>query len=55
MNQWTNIKPGYKTKTIVGDGFTVIIHRPELTREAQQRREKEVIRALATMKGGAAV
>lgn len=55
MNQWTNTKPGYKTKTIQGDGFTVIIHRPELTPEVQRHREKEVERALASMKGGAAV
>lgn len=54
-NQWKHIRPGYRTKTVKGDGFTVIIHRPELTPDTYQRREKEVLRALAHMKGGAAV
>ena len=55
MNQWTNTKPGYRTKTVKGEGFTVIIHRPELTSDAYHKREKAVERALAGMKGGAAV
>lgn len=55
MNQWTNTKPGYRTKTITGEGFTVILHRPELQPAEYSKREKEVLRALASMKGGAAV
>ena len=55
MSQWENIKPGYKSKTVQGEGFTVIIHRPELPPEVYSHREKEVERALASMKGGAAV
>ena len=55
MDQWTQTKPGYKTKTITGDGFKVIIHRPELKPEEYIRREREVMRALAGMKGGVAV
>lgn len=52
--QWQNTKPGYRSKTVKGKGFTVIIHRPELTAEVSQRREKEVLRALAHMKGATA-
>ena len=55
MNQWTNTTPGYKTKTIKGEGFTVRIHRPELTQEAYKHRAKEVERVLAHTKGGVAV
>ena len=55
MNQWEQIKPGYRTKTVKGEGFTVIVHRPELTPETYRKREKEVERALAQMKGGVAV
>lgn len=55
MEQWTQTKPGYKTKTVEGEGFKVIIHRPELTPENYSRREKEVLRALASMRGGVAV
>ena len=55
MDQWTQTKPGYKSKTIKGEGFTVIIHRPELKPEEYKRRENEVMRALAGMKGGVAV
>lgn len=55
MSQWITTKTGYKTKTVKGEGFTVIIHRPELTPDAYHKREKEVIRALARMRGGAAV
>lgn len=55
MDQWVETKPGYKTKTIKGEGFTVIIHRPELVPDVRSKREKAVLRALASMKGGAAV
>ena len=55
MDQWNKTKPGYKTKTVERDNFTVIIHRPELTPEQASRREKEVLRALASVKGGRAV
>lgn len=55
MEQWNKTTPGYKTKTVERKGFTVIIHRPELSPEQVSRREKEVMRALAGMKGGVAV
>ena len=53
MNQWEQTKPGYRTKTVKSGGITVIIHRPELPPETYRKREKEVERALANMKGGA--
>lgn len=53
MNQWEKTKTGYQSKTIKGEGFTVIIHRPELPPETYRKREKEVERVLASMKGGA--
>lgn len=55
MNQWEQIKPGYRTKTVKGKGFTVIIHRPELAPDTYRKREKEVERVLAGIRGGAAV
>lgn len=55
MDQWKKTKPGYKTKTVEHGNITVIIHRPELTPEQTSRREKEVLRTLASMKGGRAV
>lgn len=53
MKNWTNTQPGYRTKVITGDGYTVNIHRPELTAETRTRREREVTRVLAGMRGGA--
>lgn len=55
MDQWKKTIPGYKTKTVKHGKFIVIIHRPELTPEQTSRREKEVLRTLASMKGGQAV
>lgn len=55
MSQWKQTQPGYRSKTIRGEGITVIIHRPELAPEIYTQREKTVKRALASMKGGAAV
>lgn len=54
-NQWKQTRTGYRSKTVKGNGFTVIIHRPDLQPEVYQRREKEVLRALSTMRGGVAV
>lgn len=51
---WEQIREGYRTKTVKGEGFTVIIHRPELAPEEYRRREKEVERVLAHTKGGGA-
>ena len=55
MDQWNKTKPGYKTKAVQHGSITVIIHRPELTPEQAARREKEVLRTLASMKGGRVV
>lgn len=55
MSQWKNTTPGYRSKTIQVGSATVIIHRPELTKEEQTKREKDVLDALASMKGGVAV
>lgn len=55
MSQWKNTTPGYRSKTIQVGGATVIIHRPELTKEEQKKREKDVLHALASVKGGVAV
>ena len=53
MTKWEHTTPGYRTKTVKGEGFTVNIHRPELTPDTYNRREREVLHALAHLNGHA--
>ena len=46
MSNWnTDALPGYRTKCVEHKHCTIIIHRPELTKEERARREDEVMRA----------
>ena len=38
-SSWTESN-GYRTKTVQTDGYTVIIHRPILTKEETKKREQ---------------
>lgn len=58
-SSWTESN-GYRTKTVQMDGYTVIIHRPVLTKEETKKREREILNALSCygrdsmQRGGAA-
>lgn len=42
-SEWTTGQvPGYRTKTIQRGPCTLIVHRPELTEQEQQKREAQV-------------
>lgn len=46
-SEWqTDIREGYRTKTIKMGNCTIEIHRPILTPEEQRKREKQIIDAL---------
>lgn len=46
-SEWiTNVREGYRTKTIQMGNCTIEIHRPILSPEEQKRREGQVIDAL---------
>lgn len=46
-DEWrTDVRPGYRTKTIRVGNATVEIHRPILTDEERQKRERQVMDAL---------
>lgn len=52
-NEWrTGIREGYRTKTIRHGNATIEIHRPILTKEEQERREKEVKQAIMVFMRG---
>ncbi len=39
---WSEIKEGYRTKTITRGNVTIVIHRPELTDQERARRMKQI-------------
>lgn len=48
METWTNIIPGYRSKTIKHGNVTIVIHRPELTDKERTKRENAVEAALSS-------
>ena len=44
---WSEIKEGYRTKTVTRGNVTIVIHRPILTDKERERRERIVETALA--------
>ena len=48
-NWTTGIRPGYRTKTIQCGSCTVTVHRPILSDEERDWREREVIGALESV------
>ena len=47
MNDWaTDIRPGYRTKTIQVGNATIEIHRPILTDDERRKQEENVTHAL---------
>ena len=44
--QWTELIPGYRTKTIEHGNCTIVIHRPILTDKERIKRERVVETAL---------
>ena len=51
-NWTTDVRPGYRTKTIQHGNCTIIVHRPILSDEERARREREVINAMETVMRG---
>ena len=50
MSDWTtDIRPGYRSKTIKSGNFTIVIHRPLLAKEETARRERQVMDAMEGM------
>lgn len=45
--EWTEIREGYRTKTIKSGNVTVVIHRPILTEKERAHRERIVETALS--------
>lgn len=45
-NEWTNIREGYRTKTIKIGDCTVVLHRPILSDKEREKRERIVETAL---------
>lgn len=43
----TDVKPGYRTKTMQYKNCTIIVNRPVLSPEQQARREQEVLQGVA--------
>lgn len=50
MSEWAEVKEGYRTKTIKVGDCTVIMHRPILSDQEREKRERTVETALATIK-----
>lgn len=47
MSDWrTDIKPGYRTKTLQHGNCTIVVHRPILTEEEAAKRERQVLDAM---------
>lgn len=44
---WSEIREGYRTKTIKSGNVTIVIHRPILTDKEREKRERIVETALA--------
>ena len=50
MSDWTtDIRPGYRSKTIKSGNCTIVIHRPLLTKEETAKRERQVLDAMEGM------
>lgn len=50
MSDWTtDIRPGYRSKTIRSGNCTIVIHRPLLTKEETAKRERQVVDAMEGM------
>lgn len=50
MSDWTtDIRPGYRSKTIKSGSCTIVIHRPLLTKEETAKRERQVVDAMEGM------
>lgn len=47
-NWTTDVRPGYRTKTLQYKGCTITVHRPILSDEERARREQEVVTAMAS-------
>lgn len=48
MSEWTTeIRPGYRSKTLQHGSVTIIIHRPELSKDEAVKRERRVKEVLA--------
>lgn len=45
---WSEIREGYRTKTIKSGKCTIVIHRPILTEKERTQRERSVEVALST-------
>lgn len=45
---WTEIREGYRTKTIKRGNCTIVIHRPLLSEKEQERSERIVTSVLST-------
>jgi hypothetical protein len=53
MTEWqTDVREGYRTKTIQMGNCTIEIHRPILTPDEQRKREKQIIDALRGFRKG---
>ena len=44
---WTEVREGYRTKTIKSGNCTIVVHRPILTDKEREKRERIVATALS--------
>lgn len=48
MSEWTtDTRPGYRSKIIQHGDVTIVVHRPELTKAEQAKREQHILDVLA--------
>lgn len=45
-NWTTDVRPGYRTKTLQYGSCTIVVHRPILSDEERGKREREVVTAM---------